>query len=39
MSFWMLFFLIQLGASVYAFLREPKQDGRWGAYAVTKAAK
>jgi tryptophan-rich sensory protein len=37
MSIWLILFLVQVIASVYAFARQPKQDRRRGAYAVRKA--
>lgn len=39
MSICLILFLIQVIASVYAFARQPKQDLRWGAYAVREAGK
>lgn len=37
MSIWLVLFLLQVIASVYALARQPKQDRRWGSYAVRKA--
>jgi len=37
MSIWLILFLVQVIASVYAFARQPKQDRRWGAYVVREA--
>jgi len=37
MGFWLILFLVQVMASLYAFARPLKQERCWGAYAVRKA--
>jgi hypothetical protein len=39
MNIWLILFLVQVIGSVYAFARQPKQDRRWGSYAVREAGK
>jgi hypothetical protein len=39
MSIWLILFLVQVMASVYAVARQPKQDRRWGTYAVRETGK
>jgi len=39
MSIWLILFLVQVMASVYAIAQQPKQDRRWGTYAVRETGK